>query len=185
MGLYADPVRGRYPVWQSLDHPDFLPGSGILFVTVTVSAIIIVCDLFRPHWSLISYASTSDQGDFSQRIEVLSDAQVKDEVMDIVRAMFNNVTVPEPIAFHFPRWHSDPLFRGSYSNWPPSFVSEHQQNLRATVQERLWFAGEHTDAEHFGKLLSASGTPAPCIMIEVVLRYQQDSYMVHTSRDQT
>jgi len=37
MGLYADHERGRYPVWQSLDHPNFFPGSGILFVTVTVS----------------------------------------------------------------------------------------------------------------------------------------------------
>ena len=37
MALYADYERGRYPVWQSLDHPSFLPGSGILVVTVTVS----------------------------------------------------------------------------------------------------------------------------------------------------
>ena len=36
MALYADAERGRYPVWQSFDHPDFFPGSGILFVTVTV-----------------------------------------------------------------------------------------------------------------------------------------------------
>ena len=37
MALYADSDRGRYPVWQSLDHPNFFPGSGIVFVTVTVS----------------------------------------------------------------------------------------------------------------------------------------------------
>ena len=37
MAVYADSERGYYPVWQSLDHPDFFPGSGILFVTVTVS----------------------------------------------------------------------------------------------------------------------------------------------------
>ena len=36
MALYADSERGRYPVWQSLDHVNFFPGSGILFVTVTV-----------------------------------------------------------------------------------------------------------------------------------------------------
>ncbi|KAG6863157.1 hypothetical protein C0991_007884, partial [Blastosporella zonata] len=33
--LYADPERGRYPVWQSLDVEGFMPGSGIIFVTVT------------------------------------------------------------------------------------------------------------------------------------------------------
>ena len=36
MAVYADSERGRYTVWQSLDHPKFFPGSGIVFVTVTV-----------------------------------------------------------------------------------------------------------------------------------------------------
>ncbi|KAJ7614912.1 hypothetical protein FB45DRAFT_873781 [Roridomyces roridus] len=33
--LYADKVRGRYPVWQSLDLDGFLPDSGRIFATVT------------------------------------------------------------------------------------------------------------------------------------------------------
>ena len=40
MAIYADSERGRYPVWQSLDHPNFFPGSGIVFVTVTVGDYI-------------------------------------------------------------------------------------------------------------------------------------------------
>ena len=40
MALYADETRGRYPVWQSLDQGGFLPGSGIIFVTVTVRLIM-------------------------------------------------------------------------------------------------------------------------------------------------
>ena len=33
--LYASPTRrGDYAIFQSLDHPDFLPGSGIFFSTV-------------------------------------------------------------------------------------------------------------------------------------------------------
>ncbi|KAK7676939.1 hypothetical protein QCA50_020057 [Cerrena zonata] len=129
MGLYADPERGRYPVWQSLDHKNFFPGSGIFFVTVT--------------------------GDYSVRVEALPDSQVQEEVMGVIRSMFPNITVPEPVAFHFPRWHTDPLFRGSYSNWPPSFFSGHHQNLRAPVEERLWFAGEATSKKYFGFLHGA------------------------------
>ena len=34
--LYADHERGWYPVWQNLDMEGFFPGSGIVFVTVTV-----------------------------------------------------------------------------------------------------------------------------------------------------
>ena len=40
MAIYADSERGRYPVWQSLDHPNFFPGSKIVFVTVTVGDLI-------------------------------------------------------------------------------------------------------------------------------------------------
>ena len=69
--------------------------------------------------------------------------------MGVVRAMFPNITVPEPTDFFFPRWHSNPHFRGSYSNWPPSFFSQHLDNLRANVG-RLYFAGEATSRKYFG-----------------------------------
>lgn len=124
MGLYADKERGRYPVWQSLDHIGFFPGSGIVFVTVT--------------------------GDYSIRIEKLTDEKVRDEVMDVLRAMFPMESIPEPEAFFFPRWHTDPFFRGSYSNWPPSFFSQHHDNLRASLEGRLWFSGEALSVKYFG-----------------------------------
>ncbi|KAL5482488.1 hypothetical protein ACEPAI_9082 [Sanghuangporus weigelae] len=129
MALYADRERGKYPVWQSLDHIDFLPGSRIVFVTVT--------------------------GDFSKRIEALSDEQVQSEVLGILSLMFPNTTIPEPTDFFFPRWHINPLFRGSYSNMPAAYVTVHQDNLRATVEERLWFAGEASSVKYYGFLHGA------------------------------
>lgn len=89
-------------------------------------------------------------GDYSVRIEALPDHQVQDEVMGVLRSMFPNVTIPAPLDFYFPRWHSDPLYRGSYSNWPASFFSEHHDNLRANVQ-RLYFGGEATSQKYFGE----------------------------------
>ena len=97
------------------------------------------------------------QGDYSQRIEALPDSQVQEEVLGVLRAIYPNTTIPEPLAFLFPRWHTDPLFRGSYSNWPPSFFSEHHENLRANVGDRLWFAGEATSQKYFGALCSLNG----------------------------
>ncbi len=73
------------------------------------------------------------QGDYSIRIEALSDEQVQGEVMEVVRMMYPNITVPEPSEFFFPRWHTNKLFRGSYSNWPPALSSQHIDNLRANV----------------------------------------------------
>ncbi|KZS91278.1 amine oxidase [Sistotremastrum niveocremeum HHB9708] len=128
MGLYADEERGRYPVWQTLDHVDFLPGSGVVFVTTT--------------------------GDYSIRIESLPDSQVKAEVLGVLQTMFPHVKIPEPLDFMFPRWNANPLFRGSYSNWPPSFFSQHHQNLRANVG-RLWFSGEAMSLKYFGFLHGA------------------------------
>ena len=152
MALYADKERGRYPVWQSLDHEDFFPGSGIVFVTVTVRRTNAPPTAQSAHAIASSPARAGAQGDYSLRIEALPDEQVQDEVLGVLRAMFPNATVPAPTAFYFPRWNADPLFRGSYSNWPASFLSEHQANLRANVHERLWFAGEATSPKHFGEL---------------------------------
>ncbi|KAJ7816311.1 amine oxidase [Mycena olivaceomarginata] len=127
--LYADRERGRYPVWQGLDMQGFLPGSGIVFATVT--------------------------GDFSTRIEAMSDAAVQAELLSVLGSMFPNTPIPTPTAFFFPRWRADPLYRGSFSNWPAGFVAARQANVRANVGARLWFAGEGTSRTHFGFLHGA------------------------------
>jgi polyamine oxidase len=81
----------------------------------------------------------------------MSDELVKAEVLQVLRSMYPNTTVPEPDAFYFPRWLDDPLYRGSYSNWPSSFLRGHHTNLRATVGQRLWFGGEATSFKYFGR----------------------------------
>lgn len=141
--MYADRERGRYPVWQSLDHPKFMPGCGILFGTVTVSrtGVIFWCgshDQYR--W----------QGAFSRRIEALPKEQVLSEVLSILSVMYPNTTIPEPLDFYYKSWSSDPLYRGSYATWPPSFLPEHHANLRADVGRKIWFASEATSKYHFG-----------------------------------
>lgn len=141
MAVYADRIRGRYPIWQSLDHENFFPGSGIIFVTVTVR-------LFSKFLVVVFY--NCSQGDWSERIEALSDEEVQEELMDVLRTMYPNMTdMPEPTSILFPRWYNDPLTHGSYSNWPASFFQEHHDNLRATVSDRLWFTGEHCSQKYF------------------------------------
>ncbi|KAI6043597.1 hypothetical protein EDC04DRAFT_3107228 [Pisolithus marmoratus] len=129
MGLYADKQRGRYPVWQNLDHPKYFPGSGVIFATVT--------------------------GDYSNYVEQLNTTEVQDEVMDVLRAVYPNITVPDPVDIHIPTWGSNALYRGSFSSWGASFVPGHSDNLRATVDGRVWFAGEATSLKHFGLLHGA------------------------------
>ncbi|KAF2435166.1 hypothetical protein EJ08DRAFT_646056 [Tothia fuscella] len=127
--LYADPIqRGWYPIFQSLDAEGFFPGSSILFVTVVQRE--------------------------SYRVERMTNEQTQEEVMKVVRAMFPNVDVPDPLYIDYPRWTNTPWAYGSYSNWPPATTLEQHQNLRANVQ-RLWFAGEHTSSSYFGYMQGA------------------------------
>ncbi|KHN97325.1 Amine oxidase [Metarhizium album ARSEF 1941] len=127
--LYASPTRrGHFPVWQSLSADGFLPGSNIIFATAVEQA--------------------------SYRLEQQTDEQTKHEALEVLRQMFPGVTVPEPLAFMYPRWTSTPWSYGSYSNWPVGTTLEMHQNLRANTG-RLWFAGEATSAQYFGFLHGA------------------------------
>lgn len=127
--LYADPTtRGYYTVWQSLSTEGYLPGSNILFATLVEQQ--------------------------SYRVEAQDDEITKAEAMAVLRLMFPNITVPDPIAFLYPRWTQTPWAYGSYSNWPAGTTLEMHQNLRANV-DRLYFAGEAQSAEYFGFLHGA------------------------------
>lgn len=67
----------------------------------------------------------------------------------MLRAMYPNTSIPEPTDFYYHRWNADPLYRGSYSNWPPSFFVGHHENMRANVG-RVYFGGEATSQKYFG-----------------------------------
>lgn len=96
--LYAHPKRGYYPIFQPLDIPDFLPGSGIFFATVIT--------------------------DQSRVVEEQSDELTKYQILDVLREIFGADKVPEPIDFMYPRWGKIPWAYGSYSNWPPGLTLE-------------------------------------------------------------
>lgn len=126
--LYADPKeRGYYPVFQSLDGPGFLEGSGILFVTVV-----------------------QDQ---SYTVEAQSEEVTQKEVMAVLRNMYGQ-KIPDPTAIMYPKWSLEPWTFGSYSNWPQGTTLEQHQNLRANLN-RLYFAGEATHPEYYGFLQAA------------------------------
>lgn len=90
----------------------------------------------------------------SHRIERMTNSQVKGEIMQVLKRMFGK-DVEEPVEILFPRWHENPLFRGSYSNWPIGALLKHHLNMRAPLDNRLWFAGEAMSADYYGFLHGA------------------------------
>jgi polyamine oxidase len=128
--LYAHPTsRGLFSVWQNLNAPGYFPKGtkdNVFMVTVTQ--------------------------DYAHMVEAMTDEQVKGQLMATLRKMYPDETIPEPTDFKFPRWHSDPLFRGSYSNWPIGEVDQHHENMKAPLHNRVFFAGEAMSKDYYGYL---------------------------------
>ncbi|KAI8085104.1 uncharacterized protein BX664DRAFT_300835 [Halteromyces radiatus] len=127
--LYAHPTsRGLYSVWQNMNAKGYFPQQtkdNVFMVTVTQ--------------------------DNAHRVEAMTDDQVKDELMDVLRKMYGD-DIPEPTDFVFPRWYSNPLFRGSYSNWPSGEMDQHHENMKAPLHNRVFFAGEAMSKDYYGYL---------------------------------
>jgi monoamine oxidase len=63
--------------------------------------------------------------------------------------------VPQPLAFERTDWGSDPLSRGSFSYQAVGSSAEHREALCEPVENRLFFAGEHTAAVGAGTVQGA------------------------------
>ncbi|GLA67069.1 hypothetical protein AtubIFM56815_009366 [Aspergillus tubingensis] len=80
---YADPnTRGYYPLFQPLDVPGVLEGSNILVVTVV--------------------------NDQAYRVERQSEDKTQAEIMEVLRKIFGDETIPEPIGIFYARWTQMP-----------------------------------------------------------------------------
>ena len=85
----------------------------------------------------------------------LDDEAVKQAALASLRKMFGHNKVPEPEAFVFPRWLSDPWTKGGYSypaiGSPPEDHSDHARPLG----DRVFFAGEATEPVEYGTVHAA------------------------------
>lgn len=96
-------------------------------------------------------------GDFGRRNELLSDAEIIEETMGVLREMYGP-DIPDPLDIVVPRWTIDPLYRGSYSNWPLGVLDQHHSNLGQPIgggDSWLYFSGEATSVEAFGYVQGA------------------------------
>ncbi|XP_038724685.1 polyamine oxidase 1-like [Tripterygium wilfordii] len=123
--LYAHEDRGYYPLWQHLENE--IPGSNILFVTVTDVE--------------------------SKRIEQQSDKETVAEIMMVLKKMFGN-HIPDPQDILVPRWWTHRLYRGTYANWPSRFNKKSHDQLGEPVGP-IYFTGEYLSSEYLGYINGA------------------------------
>jgi monoamine oxidase len=87
--------------------------------------------------------------DLGREMESWTDEQIVESAMQTLRTIFGQY-IPEPVDFQVTRWATDPYAQGSYSF---NSVGSHpgmRKVLAAPIGRVVFFAGEATNAEHFG-----------------------------------
>lgn len=94
--------------------------------------------------------------DFGRQLESSSDTQIVAKAMDVLRSLYGEI--PAPLGQQITRWASDPFALGSYSFNALGSEPGMRDDLAASIDGRVHFAGEATHREHFatahGALLS-------------------------------
>ncbi len=93
-------------------------------------------------------------GDYAREMERHSDADLVERTMKVIRKGFGSA-VPDPKGSLVSRWGSDPFAGGSYSSLPVGATYDDFDALGAPVGERLFFAGEATNRQHYGTVHEA------------------------------
>ncbi|KAJ8308859.1 hypothetical protein KUTeg_013733 [Tegillarca granosa] len=119
--LYSGTRKGYFSIWQNIEKVH--PGSKALYATII--------------------------DEEAKRLDYLADDQIKAEALAVMNKMYPNKTIPNPTNFFMEKWHSNPLFKGSYTAWPTGFSNDTFKGLCAPVG-RLYFAGEAYEFKHIG-----------------------------------
>lgn len=81
-------------------------------------------------------------------METFTDGEIVASAMAALRHLFGE-DIPEPVDFQITRWQADVFARGSYSFNALGSTPTMRQHLAAPLGDRLFFAGEATEAQHF------------------------------------
>lgn len=92
--------------------------------------------------------------EYGRSTESMTDEQVKTEIMSHLRAMYGN-GIPEPTHLLRTKWNTNPYTYGAYSYTAVGTEMRHFDDLAEEVNDRLFFAGEHTEVDYFSTVHGA------------------------------
>ena len=92
--------------------------------------------------------------DFGRAIEAWSDTQIVDSAMATLRTIYGS-GIPAPLDYQITRWASDPYALGSYSYHPIGSTPAMRDELAASIDGLLYFAGEATSRPSFATVHGA------------------------------
>lgn len=86
--------------------------------------------------------------DYGRQTETMSDAQLSGEIMAHLRDIYGN-NIPDPTDLLRTKWASNENSYGAYSFTAVGTEMRHFDDLAAAVDNKLFFAGEHTEIDYF------------------------------------
>lgn len=92
--------------------------------------------------------------DYARQTETMTDAQIIDEIMAHLRDIYGPA-IPNPTSFLRTKWQSNQNSFGSYSYTAVGTEMQHYTDLAKEVNNKLFFAGEHTEADYFSTVHGA------------------------------
>lgn len=133
------------PFWETdLDYIGYTPvqkGKFNLFLNL---------GKFAPIHALVTFAF----GDYAHKTETMSDDRISGEIMAHLRTIYGN-GIPQPAHFLRTKWGRNPHTFGAYSYTAKGTTSADFDTMAQAIDERLFFAGEHTSRAYRGTVHGA------------------------------
>lgn len=92
--------------------------------------------------------------DYARKTETMTDAQIEAAIMAHLRDIYGSA-IPNPTHLLRTKWQSNPYTLGSYSYTGIDTEMEDFHHLAAPINNQLFFAGEHTEADYFSTVHGA------------------------------
>ncbi|MEO0896860.1 MAG: NAD(P)/FAD-dependent oxidoreductase [Bacteroidota bacterium] len=93
-------------------------------------------------------------GDYAVLTEEMTDADIVEQIMTHLKKMYGN-DIPQPTHMLRTKWHENPYTFGSYSFARPGLGSKGYKLLKEDVDNKIFFAGEHTIKKYRGTVHGA------------------------------
>lgn len=107
--------------------------------------------------------------DYARQTETMTDAQIIDEIMIHLKDIYGN-TIPNPTNMIRTKWQTNENSFGAYSYTAVGTLMQHFDDLAEEVNDKLFFAGEHTHIDYFSTAHGAylSGTREADKIIDLI-----------------
>ena len=86
--------------------------------------------------------------DYARQTETMTDAQIVTEIMLHLKDIYGN-NIPNPTNMLRTKWQTNENAFGAYSYTAVETEMQHFDDLAEEINDKLFFAGEHTEADYF------------------------------------